>query len=130
MIYIHQNVIAIFNSDQMYLIQHWTIIFNWTLNNLIWLPFWTILNDKHMYYIEIRYPQHSVSSLTGSGIKSIEVIYNIYVTRRVISCKEVDVVWVYESWGGCVFRITFLVPKEIFSPTPYLISIGTWDHHL
>jgi len=29
-----------------------------------------ILNDKHMYYIEIRYPQHPVSSLTGSGQQS------------------------------------------------------------
>jgi hypothetical protein len=28
-----------FNIEQMYLIEHWTILFIWTLNNLIWLNF-------------------------------------------------------------------------------------------
>jgi hypothetical protein len=28
-----------FNIEQMYLIEHWKILFIWTLNNLIWLNF-------------------------------------------------------------------------------------------
>ena len=40
-----------------------------------------------MYYIKIRYPYYSVSSLTDRGNISIEEIYNVYVIRRVTASR-------------------------------------------